>query len=121
MNWPFYTNGIKRTYSNSPTPLRGNIDKVKVGDVLLSYDYSHKAIVGIPFGHDEVIIGIDDDYIYTLSNGLTKTSIKNPPDPGTNCTNGACASSESHKNAYYRNVIYAAGDGKLTKMWIKWD
>jgi uncharacterized protein YjdB len=119
MNWPFNTNGIRRAYSNSPTPVRGNLDKIRVGDVLLSYDRDKKNIVGIPFGHDELIIGIDDDYIYTLSNGLNKISKKNPPNPSTNCRNGDCTDPE-HQDAYYRNVIYANGDGKLTNMWIKW-
>ena len=119
MNWPYYTNDIKRTYSNSPTPLRGNIDKVRVGDVLVTYDKSQKPVTGIPFGHDEVIIGIDDDYIYTLSNVLTRTSKKNPPSPDTNCRNGDCFDNDHH-NAYYRNVIYPNGDGKLTNMWIIW-
>lgn len=120
MNWPFNTNGIKRTYSNAPQPVAGNIDKIRVGDVLLSYDASKQAIYGRPFGHDEIIIGIDDEYIYTLSNGLTKTSKKNPPSSSTNCRNGDCSDSEHH-NAYYRNVIYSNGDGKLTNMWIEWD
>ena len=119
MNWPYYTNDIKRTYSNSPTPLQGNIDKVRVGDVLVTYDKSQKPVTGIPFGHDEVIIGIDDDYIYTLSNVLTRTSKKNPPSPDTNCRNGDCFDNDHH-NAYYRNVVYPNGDGKITNMWIKW-
>ena len=119
MNWPYYTNGIKRTYTNSPTPLRGNVDKVRVGDVLVTYDVSQKPVTGIPFGHDEVIIGIDDDYIYTLSNGLTITSKKNPPSPDTACRNGDCFDNDHH-NAYYRNVSYPNGDGKVTNMWIKW-
>lgn len=119
MNWPFYTNGIKRTYSNSPTPVRGNVNKIKVGDVLVTYDYSQKKVTGIPFGHDEVIIGIDDNYIYTVSNGLTATSKKNPPNPDTNCSNGDCFDNDHH-NAYYRNVIYSNGDGKITNMWIEW-
>ena len=106
--WPFYQNDNRGdgqgACSNNAVPLKDNLDKIRVGDWIVSYDADIKKSMGCAYSHGSIIIGIDDKYIYTLSNNVEIFNKKNLP--GHNQTNG---------DVY---LAHYGNDGDYTDMWV---
>lgn len=105
--WPLYQNGIKDSLGNCSSKnvylLKDVVDKVRVGDVLVTPDSSREDI-GCYYAHATIIIGIDDNYIYAGSNGVIKIPKNNIPTKGS--------------NSHVRLVEYPGGNGNITNMWV---
>ena len=104
--WPMYQNGVKSVSpcsSKNVYPLGEVLDKIKVGDVLVTPDASKKEL-GCYYAHATIIIGIDDNNIYAGSNGVIVIPKNNIPTKGS--------------NTHVRLVTYPNGDGNLTNMWV---
>lgn len=106
--WPFYQNDNRGdgagACSNNAVPLKENLDKIRVGDWIVSYDADIQKSMGCAYSHGSIIIGIDDKYIYTLSNNVEIFNKKNLP--GHNQTNG---------DVY---LAHYGNDGDYTDMWV---
>ena len=104
--WPMYQNGVKSVSacsSKNVYPLGEVLDKIKVGDVLVTPDASKKEL-GCYYAHATIIIGIDENNIYAGSNGVIVIPKNNIPTKGS--------------NTHVRLVTYPNGDGNLTNMWV---
>lgn len=104
--WPMYQNGVKSVSpcSSKNVYLLGEVlDKIKVGDVLVTPDASKKEL-GCYYAHATIIIGIDENNIYAGSNGVIVIPKNNIPTKGS--------------NTHVRLVTYPNGDGNLTNMWV---
>lgn len=117
MNWPFTVNNLSRARGTSNiVSARDHVNEIQVGDLLITRDTTPNSSGGCAhagcYGHDEIIIGVTDKYIYTLTNGIRRMDKSNMPiadNPNKKAGN---------TNAYFFHYTYPS-EGNVTSMWVQ--